>query len=122
MARSWYHMNMNRLAATALAVAVSLGAILSAVPARAATLYPIRIETKGQPAYIVAYAPTNTAIRMSVSVPANATKSYALEAADYYEFKMTICGKTHTSRWNRGGAGVTLLVSSCDSYSFTMQR
>ena len=113
---------MNRLVASALAIAISLGAILSAVPAPAITLYPIKIETKGEPAYIVAYSPTNTAIRMTVSVLANTTKSYALETADYYEFKITVCGKTHTSRWNRGGIGVTLLISGCDAYSFTMQR
>jgi len=115
-------MTMDRLAAAAFALAVSFGAILSAVPAGAVTLYPITIETKGEPAYVVAYSPTNTAIRMTVSVPLNSIKSYALEAADYYEFKMTICGTTRTSRWNRSGTGVTLLISGCDGYSFTAHR
>jgi len=115
-------MDMHKLVAASLALAVSLGAILSAAPARAITLYPIKIETKADPATVVAYSPTNTAIRMSVGMLANTTKSYALEAADYYEFRITLCGKVHTSRWNRGGAGVTLLISGCDSYSFTMQR
>jgi len=112
---------MNKLAVLALAVAVTCGAIASAVPARAITLYPIKIETK-EPVSITAFSPANTAIRMTVSMLANTTKSYALEAADYYEFRITVCGKTHTSRCNRGGTGVTLVIAGCDSYSFTMQR
>jgi hypothetical protein len=113
---------MNRSTALALAAAVSVGAFFSAVPTEAAGQYPIKIETKGEPVSITAYSPTNQAIRMTVYVRAQTTTSYALENADYYEFRMTICGKTHTSRWNRGGTGVTVSIHGCDSYSFTMQR
>lgn len=115
-------MDMKKLAAATFAVAVALGAILSAGPARAITLYPIKIETKGEPASITAYSPTNTAIRMSVTVPANTIRSYALEAADFYEFRITLCKRSHSSRWNRGGAGVTLVIGGCDNYSFTVHR
>ena len=113
---------MNKLSSLALTAAVACGAIFSAVPSRAAGQYPIKIETKGEAASITAYSPTNQAIRMTVHVRADTTQSYALENADYYEFRMTICGKTHTSRWNRGGTGVTVSIHGCDSYSFTMQR
>jgi redox-regulated HSP33 family molecular chaperone len=113
---------MHRLIASVLAAAVVLGAGLPAVPARAAGQYPIKIETKGEPASITAYAPADQAIRMTVYLPANTTKSYALENADHYEFRLTICGKTHTARWNRGGGGVIVSINGCSGYSFTMQR
>jgi hypothetical protein len=106
----------------AFALAVASGILFSAVPVRAATQYPIKIETKGEAVSVTAYSPTNQAIRMTVTVPPNSTRSYALESADYYEFRLTICGKTHVSRWNRGGTGVTVLITGCDGYSFTMQR
>jgi redox-regulated HSP33 family molecular chaperone len=113
---------MNTFTSVTLAAAVACATLLSAAPSRAAGQYPIRIETKGEAASITGYSPTNQAIRMTVTVPANATRSYALENADYYEFRLTICGKTHTSRWNRGGTGVTIVIGGCDSYSFQMQR
>jgi len=106
----------------ASAAAVALAAGVAVAPVRAAGQYPITIETKGEAASVTAYAPTDQAIRMTVHVPAHTTRSYALENAAYYEFRMTVCGKTHTSRWNRGGAGVTVSIHGCDAYSFTMQR
>ena len=113
---------MKRLAILALAGVISCAALLPAVPSRASSLYPIVVEMKGEGATITVYSPTDRSIRMTFYVPANATKSYALENAAYYEFRMTICGKTHTSRWNRVGAGVTVTVHGCDGFSFTMRR
>ncbi len=112
---------MKKTITFALAAALLCGA-LSATPVRAAGQYSIKIETKAEAALIIAYAPQNQAIRMSVTVTRGSMRSYALENADYYEFRITLCGKTHTSRWNRGGSGVTLLISGCDSYGFTQQR
>ncbi len=112
---------MKKTITFALAAALLCTAI-SAAPSLAAGQYSIKIETKSEAASIIAYAPQNQTIRMSVTVPRESTRSYALENADNYEFRITVCGKTHTSRWNRGGSGVTLLISGCDSYGFTQQR
>jgi hypothetical protein len=113
---------MNKVLHALLAAAVFCGAVAYATPSRAAGQYPIAIETKGEAAVITAWAPEDMTIRMTVSVPKNSTKDYALANANYYEFSITVCGKTHKSRWNRGGTGVTLIVSGCDGYSFVMKR
>ena len=111
---------MKILVATTLAVAFSLGAMLNAAPAQAAGQYPIKIEAKDAVS-VTAFSPTNQAIRMTISQQAGTTKSYALESTDRYEFRITVCGKTHTAYWNRGGTGVTIVIG-CDLTSFTMQR
>ncbi|MDQ2992398.1 MAG: hypothetical protein M3R30_06210 [Candidatus Eremiobacteraeota bacterium] len=112
---------MKKTITLALAAALLAGA-LSASPSRAAGQYPIKIETKAEAVSIIAYAPQNQAIRMSVWVPRESTRTYALENADYYEFRITLCGKTHTSRWNRGGTGVVVTIHGCDSYGLLQQR
>lgn len=104
------------------AIAVAAALVSSASQSSAAGQYAIKVETTTEAVGITAYAPANSAIRMTVHVPANSIRSYALESADYYEFRLTICGKTHTTRWNRGGTGVDVRIHGCDSVSFTMQR
>lgn len=111
-----------RPSAAALAITLSCAVLLTAAPSHAAGQYAIKIETKSEAAAVTAYAPANSAIRMTVHVPSHTTRAYALENADYYEFRLTVCGKAHTTRWNRGGAGVHVTIDGCDGISFTMQR
>jgi len=108
---------MKRSIVLALAGALACSAILSTVPARSASLYPVWIEMKGEGATITVFSPTFQSIRVTAYVPANTTKSYAMETAPVYEFQTTVCGKRHVARWTRAGTGVRAIVS-CTGISF----
>ena len=111
---------MKRLAALALTLVVSCAAILSAVPGRTSSLYPVWIQMKGEGATVTVYSPTNSYIRVTAYIAANTTKSYALELSPTYEFRATVCGKTHIARWTRAGGGVHAAIG-CDGISFTQR-
>jgi hypothetical protein len=111
---------MKRSVVLALVGAIACSAIFSAVPVRASSLYPVWIEMKGEGATITAFSPTFTHIRVTAYIPANTTKSYAMETAPVYEFRATICGKTHSARWTRAGGGVRAVVS-CAGISFVQR-
>ena len=111
---------MNRLSILALAGAIACAALFSPTPGRSSSLYPIFLTMKGEGATVSVYSPTLAAIRITVYVPANATKSYAMENAPVYEFRTTSCGKTHVARWTRVGAGVNASLS-CTGFSFTQR-
>jgi hypothetical protein len=112
---------VKRLAILALAVAVTCGAIASTVTGRASSLYPVVVQMKGEGATMTVFSPTNANIRATFFVPANSTKSVAMENAPVYEFRMTACGKTHISRWNRVGAGVNVTARACEGFSFSQR-
>ena len=112
---------MKKIIGPILATALLCAGLASAIPARAAN-YEVRLKTGMDPATITVTSSANPAAYLSEYLGKNSLKNASIAEATTYTVKITVCGKTHTSPWNKTGRGVEINVAGCDGYGFTQIR